>query len=125
MAQKEAFQWNSQREAAVAEVHRVTTELAVYQQRHEQLKANAASEMRHEAGVAQQIEAKWRQECQVQKNHWEQECQQLKIESQRAQGYLLDRGHQDQADQMHLQERALALQKETASLVQQQQAVGF
>ena len=74
MAQKEAFQWNSQREAAVAEVHRVTNELAVYQQRHEQLKANAASEMRHEAGVAQQIEAKWRQECQVQKNHWEQEC---------------------------------------------------
>ena len=71
MAQKEAFQWNSQREAAVAEVRQVTQELAACQQRHEQLKVNAANEVHHEAGVVRQVEAKWRQECQMQRNQWE------------------------------------------------------
>ena len=54
-----------------------------------------------------------------------QEYQQVKLESQHAQDRLADRGRQDQVDQLHLQERALALQKETTSLVQQQQAVAF
>jgi hypothetical protein len=76
-AKNEAVQLNSQFEAVVAQVHSVTQELIVHQQRHEQLKANAATEARHEENAVRQMEAKWRQECQMQKSHWEQECLKL------------------------------------------------
>ena len=90
----------------------MTQELIAHQQRHEQLKANAATEVHHEEDAVRQMEAKWRLEYQMQKNHWEQECLKLKVESQFAQSHLLDHGQQTQADQRHLQERALALQQE-------------
>ena len=61
----------------------------------------------------------------MQKSHREQECLKLKVESQFAQSHLLDQGQQTQADQRHLQERALALQQETISLLQQQQAIAL
>jgi hypothetical protein len=71
-AQKEVFQLSNQRDAAVAEAHRVANKLVMHQQRYEQLKENTAKEMHREAGVvAGQIEAKWRQECQTQKINWE------------------------------------------------------
>ena len=120
MAQKEAFQLKNQ------QVHRVVNELVAHQQRYDQMRENMANEMHREAGVvAEQIEARWRQECQAQKTNWEQECLQLKLESQRAQGRLVDRGRQDQEEQLHFHARALTLQMETTSLIQERQAVEF
>ena len=121
---KEAFQLRRQQEASVAEAHQAVNELTMHQRRYDQVKDNMAEEMQRETDrIAEQLEAMWRQECQKQKINWEQECRQLKLESQHAQGHLLDRGRQDREEQLHLQERAITLQNETASMIQEQHVV--
>ena len=116
---KEAFQLRRQQEASVTEAHQAVNELAMNQRRYDQFEDNMAKEIQQEADrIAEHLDAMWRQECQSQKINWEQECQQLMLESQYAQGYLLDRGRQDREEELHLQERAIALPTETASLVQ-------
>jgi hypothetical protein len=103
-AKNEAVQVNSRYEAAVAQVQKMTQELFIHQQRHEQLKADAAIGARQEEDAVRQREAKWSQEYQIQKNFWEQECLKFKIESQVAQSQCLNQGQQTHADQRHLQE---------------------
>ena len=70
VAQKEAFQLRNQQEATVAEARRVANELVAHQQRYDQMRENMTNEKHREAGVvAEQIEARWRQECQAQKTN--------------------------------------------------------
>ena len=73
--------------------------------------------------MTERIDEMWRHEHQMEMSRWEQECRQLRIESQSAHVHLLDRGRQDKETELHYQEKAIVLQSETASLVQEQQVI--
>ena len=121
---KEAYQLRRQQEASVAEAQQAADELAVHRRRHRQFEDNMAKDMQQGASeMTGQIDAMWRQEHQMEMSRWEQECRQLRLESQSAHVYLLDRGRQDNERELHYQEQAIVLQSETASLVQEQQAM--
>jgi hypothetical protein len=120
--QQEVFQQRQHQEKSQADVQQSSKDLAVYQQRYQQLEDRMAKEIKREASeMTERTKALWRHEYQQEKGRWEQECQHWKLESQGMFGHLTDYGRQEKEIQMRLQQEQMAIQLETAKLTQQQQ----